>query len=92
MELDPGHHYFKFIIDGEWKYDPTKPFLTDSFGNINNVLDITEAEEQSGDVFPPKASIIDKAVASSLLLFVIVHCVMSVRSLKLSTSTSYLIV
>jgi hypothetical protein len=64
VELAPGHHYFKFIIDSEWKYDPTKPFLTDSFGNINNVLDIAETEEEPGDVFPAKASIIDKAVDS----------------------------
>ena len=38
LKLVPGPHNFKFIVDGDWKYDPTIAFEADSFGNINNVM------------------------------------------------------
>lgn len=38
LQLPPGPHEYKFVVDGSWKYDPSKPFRTDYFGNINNFV------------------------------------------------------
>ena len=42
LDISPGTHNFKFIQDGEWKYDPKWPFLMDPYGNINNVVDVPD--------------------------------------------------
>ena len=34
-------YYYKFIVDGEWKYSKIQPTKEDSQGNINNILDLT---------------------------------------------------
>jgi hypothetical protein len=36
LELKPGVHQYKFIIDGQWKHDPAAPTVLDALGNINN--------------------------------------------------------
>ncbi len=33
-----GKVFYKFVVDGEWKFDHTLPVETDASGNINNVL------------------------------------------------------
>ncbi|CAN8067417.1 unnamed protein product [Agarophyton chilense] len=38
LPLPPGKHLYKFIVDGKWFYDVTKPIETDSEGNVNNVM------------------------------------------------------
>eukprot|EP00128_Syssomonas_multiformis_P002628 Colp12_sorted_trinity150504_noHs@18435 len=40
VKLAKGQHQYKFIVDGEWHYDPKKPTITDPQGNINNVITI----------------------------------------------------
>ena len=34
-------YYYKFIVDGEWKYSEIQPKTKDNSGNINNILDLT---------------------------------------------------
>ncbi len=33
---------YKFIVDGEWKYDPNQPAMFDGMGNVNNVIEVHE--------------------------------------------------
>lgn len=39
-----GIYYYKFIVDGEWKFSPDDPTAPDEHGNINNVIDTTNIE------------------------------------------------
>jgi len=37
--LPPSHLvYFKYIVDGRWCYDMSRPWAVDAAGNVNNVL------------------------------------------------------
>jgi hypothetical protein len=39
IELAPGKHTYKFIVDGDWVIDPTNPKTEeDEAGNVNSVL------------------------------------------------------
>lgn len=38
LRLPPGSHQYKWIIDGEWKYDGERPICRDSQGNVNNFI------------------------------------------------------
>lgn len=40
LRLAPGSYTYKFIVNGEWMYDPRAPFREDTYGNINNYIDI----------------------------------------------------
>lgn len=40
--LPPGVYQYKFIVDGEWKYDPNQPAMFDGMGNVNNVIEVHE--------------------------------------------------
>lgn len=40
--LLPGVYQYKFIVDGEWKYDPNQPAMFDDMGNVNNVIEVQE--------------------------------------------------
>ena len=31
---------YKFIVDGEWKYDPNQPAMFDEMGNVNNMIEV----------------------------------------------------
>lgn len=33
---------YKFIVDGEWRYDPSQPAMYDDDSNVNNVLEVQE--------------------------------------------------
>ncbi len=33
---------YKFIVDGEWKYDPNQPAMFDEMRNVNNVIEVHE--------------------------------------------------
>lgn len=35
LSLPTGITQYKFVVDGQWCYDPSTPFFTDGFGNIN---------------------------------------------------------
>ena len=36
VPLAPGYHQFKYIVDNEWRHDPSRPHLPDPGGNLNN--------------------------------------------------------
>jgi len=37
--LEPNHGYqYKFIIDGEWRYDGLQPTAPDDLENVNNYI------------------------------------------------------
>ena len=46
-----GKHLYKFIVEGSWIHDPTRPTETDKDGNVNNVITVDEVgvvgEEES---------------------------------------------
>ena len=36
VQLPPGYHQYKFIVDGEWRHDENQAFIQDPLGNVNN--------------------------------------------------------
>ena len=38
VKLTPGHHFYRFLVDGQWQDDPECPLhLPNSFGSRDNV-------------------------------------------------------
>mmetsp|Transcript_62741 Transcript_62741/g.168126 ORF Transcript_62741/g.168126 Transcript_62741/m.168126 type:complete len:247 (+) Transcript_62741:46-786(+) len=44
VQIVPGIHQYKFIVDGEWRCAQDQPRCLDSAGNENNCIEIEEAE------------------------------------------------
>ncbi|CCI39611.1 unnamed protein product [Albugo candida] len=44
--LPAGIHFFKYCVDGAWKYDPEIVFAPDQFGNLNNFIRVENAFSQ----------------------------------------------
>lgn len=40
--LQPGVYQYKFWVDGQWRYDPNLPAVSDETNNVNNVLDVQD--------------------------------------------------
>ena len=40
LSIPPGTFQYKYIIDGVWIHDPSKKWLLDAEGNVNNVLKV----------------------------------------------------
>ncbi|GKV08273.1 hypothetical protein SLEP1_g19930 [Rubroshorea leprosula] len=40
LVLPSGLYHYKFIVDGEWKYNPDLPSVADESGNVCNLLDV----------------------------------------------------
>ena len=41
MLIHPGRHEYKFVVDGEWRADPSNPEWTnDGMGSMNSVLHV----------------------------------------------------
>ncbi|CAH9133785.1 unnamed protein product [Cuscuta epithymum] len=40
--LPSGFYQYRFIVDGQWRYSPDVPFVTDDAGNYYNVLDLQD--------------------------------------------------
>jgi len=38
LQLNSGSFQYKFIVDGDWKYDPQGTLIDDGSGNVNNLL------------------------------------------------------
>lgn len=58
MEIPKGIHVFKFLVDGEWKYDPEIAFTTDDYGNINNLIEVKDSASE-GPQYPTKSILRD---------------------------------
>ena len=48
--------HFKFIVDGQWSYNPHLPFREDQYGNINNYIDVLTDGMRAGDVLRSSGS------------------------------------
>ncbi|KAH7649591.1 gal83 protein [Cryptosporidium bovis] len=42
VELSKDIHYFKFIVDGEWRYSIDIPHISNEKGEINNFIDLRD--------------------------------------------------
>jgi aminopeptidase N len=41
VDLAPGKHFYKFVVDGEWMTDPDNPATAnDGSGNVNSVIEV----------------------------------------------------
>uniref|UniRef100_A0A7S2QT02 Association with the SNF1 complex (ASC) domain-containing protein n=1 Tax=Norrisiella sphaerica TaxID=552664 RepID=A0A7S2QT02_9EUKA len=40
LDLLPGTHYYKFIVDDQWQYDPGKDRMINHQGVVNNVIEV----------------------------------------------------
>ena len=49
IDLTPGTHQYKFIIDGQWRHDHTAPTVLDNLGNVNNCTQVDAAPASSAD-------------------------------------------
>lgn len=38
IQLAPGEHQYKYVIDGEWHVDPSAPTVVTQLGTLNNVV------------------------------------------------------
>jgi 1,4-alpha-glucan branching enzyme len=44
LELAPGEHQYKFVVDGNWKLDPACPITACTpLGTLNNVVEVKPA-------------------------------------------------
>lgn len=50
--LPPGIYQYKFIVDGDYMYDPMRPAISDERGNINNVIEVQEYVPENLDGVP----------------------------------------
>jgi 5'-AMP-activated protein kinase regulatory beta subunit len=42
QSLTAGRHAYKFVVDDEWRFAPDQPTVSDTTGNMNNVIDLTD--------------------------------------------------
>lgn len=42
--LPPGYYQYKFIVDGEWRYDHQTSISRDAGGNVNNCIEVKPAD------------------------------------------------
>ncbi|ETN76100.1 hypothetical protein RB195_020690 [Necator americanus] len=58
LELTPGHHEYKFMVDNKWVVDDNQPKTNNNLGGENNVMSIDEDDFEVFDA-------LDKDLASS---------------------------
>ncbi|KAK6925492.1 Association with the SNF1 complex (ASC) domain [Dillenia turbinata] len=44
LVLPSGIYHYKFLVDGEWRYIPDLPFVSDELGHVCNLLDVNVPE------------------------------------------------
>ncbi|XP_073307886.1 sucrose nonfermenting 4-like protein [Primulina huaijiensis] len=42
--LPPGYHQYKFVVDGEWRHEEQRPFVSSNIGTVNTVLLARESD------------------------------------------------
>lgn len=45
LQLEKKEHYYKFIVNGDWRFAPDQQTVADHNGNINNVIDLTDCND-----------------------------------------------
>ena len=61
LDLTPGTHQYKFIIDGQWRHDHTASTVLDNLGNVNNCIQISATRDDG----PPPAPSTGAAAATA---------------------------
>uniref|UniRef100_A0A7S2TSV4 Association with the SNF1 complex (ASC) domain-containing protein n=1 Tax=Lotharella oceanica TaxID=641309 RepID=A0A7S2TSV4_9EUKA len=54
LDLPPGTHYYKFIVDDQWQYDPAKDRMINLQGVVNNVIKVKPRRLTAGVLAPSK--------------------------------------
>ena len=49
IELPLGTHEYKFVVDGDWTYDPTQPQTDDGLGGKNNTISVNSSDRDAFD-------------------------------------------
>lgn len=49
LSLVPGKYMYKFVVDGEWLVNQDMPTVSDEKDNKNNLLEVEDGENSSGD-------------------------------------------
>lgn len=44
LEIPEGEHEYKFLVDGQWKHDPTEPTADNELGTKNNYITIKKSD------------------------------------------------
>ncbi|PHT41308.1 Sucrose nonfermenting 4-like protein [Capsicum baccatum] len=55
--LTPGHHQYKFFVDGEWRHDERQPFVSGDYGVVNTVFLPRETEAAIPELFGSDAPV-----------------------------------
>eukprot|EP00249_Psilotum_nudum_P020274 c27632_g1_i1 orf=531-2006(+) len=67
--LPAGYHQFKFVVDGEWRYDDQQPMMKDPLGDCNNFVLVKEpgivSVSPTNEVVGPGATMEVDPVSSS---------------------------
>mmetsp|Transcript_19178 Transcript_19178/g.28662 ORF Transcript_19178/g.28662 Transcript_19178/m.28662 type:complete len:262 (+) Transcript_19178:64-849(+) len=45
LDLPPGTHYYKFIVDDKWQYDPGEERMVNHAGVVHNVIEVKKATD-----------------------------------------------
>ena len=68
VDLAPGSHQYKFIVDAQWRHDHTAPTVLDSLGNVNNCITIdgpaAKPEGDGDDASAPKPAPVAAAASA----------------------------
>ncbi|KAF2324130.1 hypothetical protein GH714_007614 [Hevea brasiliensis] len=51
LVLRSGIYHYKFIVDGEWRYNPDLPCVSDGMGRFYNLLDVNISSTNEFDAF-----------------------------------------
>ena len=46
QKLPKGKHFYKFIVDGQWKFNPEDPLDSDENGIFNNYIEVPQIKTQ----------------------------------------------
>ncbi|KAL0074551.1 5'-AMP-activated protein kinase beta subunit, interation domain-containing protein [Phycomyces blakesleeanus] len=65
LELPPGTHRLKFIVDDEWKCSNDLETATDPKGNLVNYIRVMDEDEDSTDEFNSPSKGLDRSGAST---------------------------
>lgn len=49
IEVPPGQHRYKFIVDEEWRFAPDQSTETDPEGRINNIIQVKARREDGSE-------------------------------------------
>lgn len=47
MAVHPGLYQYKFLVDGVWAYDKNELSITNSYGSINNIIEVFPASHET---------------------------------------------